>query len=66
MIIPGRVLVMYFLICQRLSFLFFKLWSILIEISLCILFITVAVLQSIWSLQIQCFHLFGGSLDSIG
>lgn len=26
----------------------------------------VAVLLSIWNLQIQCFRLFGGSLDSIG
>lgn len=25
-----------------------------------------SVLQNIWSLQTQCFHLYGGSLDSIG
>lgn len=29
-------------------------------------FILSAVLQSIWNLQIQCFHSSGGSLDSIG
>lgn len=31
-----------------------------------IFFFFLSVLQSIWSLQIQCFHLYGGSLDSIG
>lgn len=29
-------------------------------------FVDAAVLQSIWNLQIQCFHFSGGLLDSTG